>query len=391
MAFQDITIYQKDGKSLSKTKEMKILIIINGLGTGGAEKSTEVICDYLEKSEISFEVLCLKKRETGVQNKMIEKGYKINFVPEGNFFTQANFISKWIKKGQYNLVHSILFASNLRTRFARAKVNFVHLESLVNTTYSKERLLDKRVNQKAPKLYKFLDKVTASHFVDHFHSITATVKKHYIEEVGLKDDKITVIPRGRKPIISDYVEKRKLPDTPLRIINVGRHEFQKGQIHLLKAIKELKERGNNIELRIYGRHGVASDEMARYIKEHDLENVVKLEGFKSNVPEYLLKSHLFVFPSLYEGLGGALIEAQAAGLPIACNDIPVLHEVVNKDVNAKFFNVHNLASRVEALTFFIENTKEREAYGKESLKNYQLKFTEKKNNLKMLELYKELC
>jgi len=370
---------------------MKILIIINGLGTGGAEKSTEVICDYLEKSKISFQVLCLNKRQTGVQSKMIENGYKIDFVPEGNFFSQVYFISKWIKKGQYNLVHSILFESNLRTRFARAKVKFVHLESLVNTTYSKERLLDKRVNQKALKVYKFLDKVTASRFVDHFHSITETVKKHYIEEVGLNEDRITVIPRGRKPILSDYIEKPKLPDTPLRIINVGRHEFQKGQIYLLKAIKQLKERGNNIELRIYGRNGTASDEMVRYIKEHGLEKVVKLEGFKSSVPEYLLKSHLFIFPSLYEGLGGALIEAQAAGLPIACNDIPVLHEVVNKDVNAKFFNVHKLDSIVEALNFFIEYPKEREAYGRESLKNYQLRFEEENNNQKMLELYKSLC
>lgn len=370
---------------------MKILFVINSLGSGGAERSTEVICDYLYSRGVTFEVLCLDKREVGVQNRMLENGYNINFIPPGSFLKQSGFIANYVKKGEFDIVHSILFRANLRTRFARRKVDFIHLESLVNTTYSKERLNDKRVNQAALKFYKFLDRVTAKRYVDYFHSITETVKKHYIEEIALDNEKVTVIPRGRKPIISSYNDKPKKPLDSLQVINVGRHEFQKGQIFLIKAIKELKEEGRKVQLKIYGRDGAASSEMRRYIKEHQLGDVVMLEGFKENIPEYLLKAHLFIFPSLYEGLGGALIEAQAAGLPVACNDIPVLHEVVKKDVNSKFFNVHDIESIKKSIIFFLDSPLKLEAYGMASLNNYKEKFEEEANNERLYELYQRLC
>jgi glycosyltransferase involved in cell wall biosynthesis len=370
---------------------MKLLIIIDSLGSGGAERSTEVLCDSLRSYNIDFEILCLDKREVGVQNRMIEKEYTINFIPKGNFFKQGYFIMRWIKKGDFEIVHSILFRSNLRTRFARRNIKFLHLESLVNTTYSRERILDKRVNQNILKIYKIFDKITASLYVDHFHSITETVKKHYIDELGIKEEKITVIHRGRQPIILNYNQKPKVIEKSFKIINVGRHEFQKGQIYLLKAIKELKRREKNIQLRIFGRDGSASKEMVDFIKRNNLEDVISLEGFKNNVQDYLLNSNLFVFPSLYEGLGGALIEAQAAGLPIACNNIPVLNEVVRKDINAKFFNVFNTESIVNAILFYYEDSEICRKHGSESLKNFQEKFQLKKNNLKMLELYKKLA
>ncbi|PTX42621.1 glycosyltransferase involved in cell wall biosynthesis [Christiangramia gaetbulicola] len=370
---------------------MKILIVIDSLGSGGAERSTAVLSDYLYEKEINFDVICLDQKTVGVQSQMQAKGYKIYFFEKNNFFSQVKYLAKFIKKGEYDLVHSILFRANIRTRFAKLFQNFVHLESLVNTTYSKERFNDKRVNQKALWFYKNLDKNSASWGVDHFHSITETVKEHYIKEVNIKPEIISVIPRGRKPLLNEYEQKPATSSEMVSFINVGRHEFQKGQIYLLKAVKILKDKGYLLNLTILGRDGTMTPEMKNYINENSLAEIVSIEGFKENVPDYLLKSDVFVFPSLFEGLGGALIEAQAAGLPIACNNIPVLHEVVKDNKNAKFFDVHKIDSMVETLIFFIENPKERVAYGKESLKNYKLRFQEKKNNQKMLDLFKGLC
>ncbi len=371
---------------------MNILIVINSLGSGGAERSTEVICDYLFQLEIPFEILCLDKRTVGVQERMQEKGYTINFIPGGSFYSQSRFIANYIQQGKFDLVHSILFRANLRTRFAKLGAKFIHLESLVNTTYSVERLKDGKVNQTGLKVYKLIDKITSKKYVDHFHSITEAVKNHYIEEVGLKPNDITVIPRGRKPIIDSYEERsfQNLQE-PIQLINVARHEFQKGQIYIIKAVKKLIDKGYNVELRIFGRDGSASKEMRDYIETNNLNGKIFLEGFKGNVSEYLLKSHLFAFPSLYEGLGGALIEAQAAGLPIVCNNIPVLHEVVLENENAKFFDVHQVDSIVEAICFFLDNPEEREKFGKVSLRNFNDKFLESRNNALTLELYSKLC
>ena len=371
---------------------MRILIVIDSLGAGGAERSTEVTCDYLYKKNISFEILCLDKKTVGVQDKMQEKGYPISFIPPGSFLKQSKFIANLIKNGDFNLVHSILFRANLRTRFAKLGAKFIHLESLVSTTYSEERFKDSKVNQTGLKIYKLIDQITAKKYVDHFHSITEAVKTHYVKEIGLNPKNVTVIPRGRKPAINSFEERDSQNlQNPLKLANIGRQEFAKGQIYLIKAVKNLIDKGYNVELRIFGRNGGASKIMRSYIDENNLNDYIFLEGFKDNVSEYLLESHLFVFPSLYEGLGGALIEAQAVGLPVACNDIPVLHEVVEEDVNAKFFDVHNEETIIEAISFFIKNPQMREKFGKASLKNFHDKFLESRINKLTLDLYSKLC
>jgi len=368
---------------------MNILIIIDSLGSGGAERSTAVISDYLFEKQVPFTILCLDRKEIGVQQKLQEKGYDIRFLEKGSFYKQSKLISKIIKEGNYCVVHSILFRSNLRTRFAKLFVKFNHLESLVNTTYSKVRFEDKRVNSKLLSIYKKIDAITARKFVDHFHSITHTVKNHYIDELHLNGNNFTVIYRGRKPLLENYISK---PTTDLpRLINLGRHEFQKGQLNLLKAVHELNKQGYRFTLDIYGREGQVTSELKAFIAKNALSEIAFLRGFSHDVPQKLLESDIFVFPSLYEGLGGSMIEAQSAALPIACNDIPVLREVVNGEKNAQLFDVDNVESIVKAIKFFLDNPIKMQEYGKRSLRNFEANFLENQNNAKMLELYQTLC
>jgi glycosyltransferase involved in cell wall biosynthesis len=127
------------------------------------------------------------------------------------------------------------------------------------------------------------------------------------------------------------------------------------------------------------------------VAEHGLQDQVSFEGYRENVPDYLEAADLFVFPSLYEGLGGALIEAQSYGLPIACNDIPVLREVVVENVNARFFHSEDVDTIVNSIKFFIEDPRKLGEYGKASFSNFQQNFNQDANHEKLLNLYRELC
>src|SRR5690606_20773251 len=110
----------------------------------------------------------------------------------------------------------------------------------------------------------------------------------------------------------------------------GRQEFAKGQIDILKALIYIEKQYhiNDINLEIIGREGEYSDRLKKYITENHLEERIIVPGFVTDVEKRLAKAHIFVFPSYYEGLGGALVEAFAAKLPCVCSSIPVLKEVV---------------------------------------------------------------
>lgn len=368
---------------------MRILLMIDSLNSGGAESSTAVLADYLFQKKIEFQIVCLYETKGGFQKELQEKNYNIIFLKSSNFFQRVRELIGIVKKGEFTIVHSTLFRSNIIARSAKLFFDFNHIESLVSTTYSEERFRDAKVNTTALRIYKILDKYSAHYLVNHFHSISYTVKKHYITELGIDPEKITVIYRGRKPASFSLGKKSK--ETSLfNIINVGRHEYAKGQIFLLQAAVRLKELKYNFHIDIFGRRGKATPELEDFIYENELATHVTLKGAHNNIYDYLLKADLFVFPSLYEGLGGALIEAQAAGLPIACNDIPVLHEVVKEDVNAKFFDVRNPITFISALQFFLDDSTIRAKYGEASLKNFQQNFVDTRNHQKIIRLYRKV-
>jgi glycosyltransferase involved in cell wall biosynthesis len=373
---------------------MKILIAIDGLGAGGAEMSTALMCDYLHEKGVPFEIICLQKKQIGVQESMLAKGYKVYFLNHLNYLRQVIFIKNLIRKNHYDVVHSILLKSNLRVRFARMLARFVHVESLVNETYSEHRLSDPRVNKFFLQQYLLLDKIT-SRFADHFHSITEAVKRHYVEKVNVKADKISVIYRGRKPVINGVQTFKRsdlgIAETDFLIVNTGRQEFQKGQLYLLKALDRLIKAGHKeIKLLLLGRSGNVTNELNQFISDNRLGDYVLFPGHRSDVMSVLSAADLFAFPSVYEGLGGALIEAQAAGLPIACNDLPVLKEVVQEDKNAKLFSSPNIESITNAILYFLDHPEKRIEYGRESLQNFKNKFQLDDIHEQMLRMYERL-
>ena len=62
--------------------------------------------------------------------------------------------------------------------------------------------------------------------------------------------------------------------------------------------------------------GKEYNNLNNYINNNQLEDKVKIIGYKNNVYPYYLKSDLFVLSSIYEGLPNTLIEALTFGIPI---------------------------------------------------------------------------
>ena len=95
---------------------------------------------------------------------------------------------------------------------------------------------------------------------------------------------------------------------------LGSFAHHKNVMMLIKAANMLKTQ--NIEFRVYG---VGNDywRVSRYIDAHGLDNV-RLMGFADERKKVGIYDgfNVFVFPSLYEGFGLPILEAQARGLPV---------------------------------------------------------------------------
>ncbi|HYN54064.1 MAG TPA: glycosyltransferase [Methylotenera sp.] len=120
----------------------------------------------------------------------------------------------------------------------------------------------------------------------------------------------------------------KLPQIA-RLICVGRLCEQKGQLLLLEACRNLKEKGLEFELLLAG-DGEMRPEVERMIRAYDLSDNVKITGWISSkqVREEILGSHAMVLPSFAEGLPVVIMEAMALRRPVISTFVAGIPELV---------------------------------------------------------------
>lgn len=138
-------------------------------------------------------------------------------------------------------------------------------------------------------------------------------------------------------------ESLGLSDETLVIGSVGRFVKTKNQSFLLDVLEELIKQNNNSKLLLMGQ-GPLEGEIKEKIKQKGLQNNVIIVGQRNDIERYYQAMDVFTLPSLYEGLGMVLIEAQTSGLPcIASTNVPKITKVTD---NFEFLPIDNNYSNI---------------------------------------------
>lgn len=372
---------------------MKVIIVINTLGSGGAERSMLEYARFLyNQQDIDVKFICLEHKNIGVEKEVEASGIPVMYYEgQGGYYTKAKFLINILKKENPEIIHSLLTESNIITRLSRIFYRKGQLvQSLVNTPYSEERKKDSKLPWQKFQLAKQLDIWTARLTPNIFyHSITQEVLKHYQPLFKIKDN-FRVIHRGRYK--NKFLGEKKALDTGITLINSGRQEFAKGQIDILKALVILRDKHHieDIRLEILGRPGTYSSLLQDYIAKHGLEKKVSIHGFVEDVQRRLVQADVFVFPSYYEGLGGALLEAFAAKLPCLCTNIPVLKEVVGSEKGALFSKPGDPEGLAENIKKVHHDQELRRRLSDYVYNRFLQSFRMEKINKEMLQMYNDI-
>lgn len=110
-------------------------------------------------------------------------------------------------------------------------------------------------------------------------------------------------------------------------------------------------------------------------RETELGDRVRFLGFVEDVPEILAAADIFVLPSLYEGLPGALIEAMALGLPIVAADIDATREILEPGRNAILVPSASPSHLAGAILRFLREEETRRGFGLRSRSIFEERFT----------------
>lgn len=132
--------------------------------------------------------------------------------------------------------------------------------------------------------------------------------------------------------------------------SVGRFTKEKNQIFLVNLMADYVKINSNVILVLVG-DGDEKSNVQERVKSLHLENNVIFAGSRDNVYDFMQMFDIFLFPSLYEGLGIVAIEAQATGLPV------IASEGVPKDIKitdtVKFQNLDDHKGWLECISSFM--------------------------------------
>jgi len=167
----------------------------------------------------------------------------------------------------------------------------------------------------------------------------------------------------------DVAEEFFNEDAPI-ILSVGRLSKEKGFEYLLKAFSLLKER-SNARLVILG-EGKEEANLKKLSKELGIDKQVLFLGFKDNPYKYMKRSTIFVFPSLYESFGIAMVEAMACGIPvIATKSYEGIEDIIEHEKNGLLIPVADENSLAESMFRLLNDEELRRSLSMEAKKKVE--------------------
>ncbi|HAT4255265.1 TPA: glycosyltransferase [Clostridium perfringens] len=110
---------------------------------------------------------------------------------------------------------------------------------------------------------------------------------------------------------------------------LGRLDYNKNQILLLKAVREVKKYYDDFIIYILG-DGDERLKLERYINDNKLNENVRILGFVENQYPYIKNSVATILTSLSEGFSLALVESVMLNTPIISTDVGVARELIEK-------------------------------------------------------------
>lgn len=303
---------------------MKVLQIINSLGTGGAEKLLLDTIPLYRKAGVKMDLLLLWDNGSLFAQKLRELNccniYVLNKSNDyRSIYNPLNIfkIRKYLKK--YDIIHVHLFPALYFTRFANLGINKPLIFTEHNT--SNKRISNRR--------YAIIEKWCYS---GYRRLVTISYEIYTIYSNYLKNpDKLIIIENGINLEIINKAEahtkfyiSNQLNDQDILILQVSGFRNQKDQDTLIKALMFLP---THFKVILVG-DGDRRPVLVKLAKSLGLENRVIFLGIRVDVPELLKSVDIVVLSSYYEGLSLASVEALASGKPFIASDVPGLREVV---------------------------------------------------------------
>ncbi len=297
----------------------RLLCILSCMNAGGAETFLMKIYRTIDRERFQMD-FCLVARENYYAAEIEQLGGKIYYISMKSKHPIASFrdIKKIVKLNKYDYVmrvneHSLATLDLLAARLGGAR-HIIMRSSNTSTPDYRVALLH--------KMFHFLTNI-----IPNIRLAPSTEAAEYTFGKGCVQNGSAIILKNAIDI--EYyrynnTERKKIRDelgltNKFVIGHIGRFNTQKNHSFLIKVFKEVLKKRSEAVLLLVG-EGNLESAIKCEAKEIGVFDKIIFAGVRKDIPSVLSAMDVFVFPSFYEGMPNAVIEAQANGLHCIISD-----------------------------------------------------------------------
>jgi len=236
---------------------------------------------------------------------------------------------------------------------------------------------------------------------DRIIAVSEYTKREILENYDVPAWKINVIYNGVdiwkfKPAKRDeknlYKRELGFREEDFLILYVGRLYSRKGLPTLIEAIPPVVAKFKNIKFLISGK-GLKDEEerLRRYAKQLKVEEKLVYLGYypDEKLPNLYGAADIFVFPSIYENMPFAMLEALASGLPVITTTVGGIPEVIQNGKNGFLVKPYDSKGLAEKILYLTENPNVASEIGIAGRKTIEVKFNWDNIVKQVLQVYNE--
>lgn len=292
---------------------VRVLQVVTYMGRGGLETMLMNYYRHIDRSRVQFDFLVHRPFEADYDAEIHALGGKIyrvsRLIPWSRAY-RAELRAFWGAHPEYRVVHvhqDCLSAVALQcAQDCGVPVRIAHSHNSSQTwniKYPIKRYYMKQIPAAATHLFACGRKAGDWMFGGHPYQVLPNA----IEVLDYRYD----------PRLARQVRQELGLGNGLVVGHVGNANPAKNHPFLLEIFAALYQKRPDAHLLLVGG---GTERFRAKARSLGVEDSVLFAGVRADVPQMLQAMDVFVFPSLYEGLPVALLEAQAAGLPCVISD-----------------------------------------------------------------------
>jgi len=355
-------------------QKIKIVNIISRLVYGGTETVVYNYYKNIDKDKFELYIICMNESNEQAIKRFEKIGFQVITVGnwEKNPIREGKKIFKIFKDYKFDIVHAHLSHTSFYFMILAKMAKIKHRITHSHLTKKDENLKVKIKHS----VYKTLIKLFSTNYMACSKAaaidLFGKTKNVYILKNAIEIDDFKYSENCRKK----YREDLNIKDDEIVYGNIGRFTAQKNQLFLIDIFYEISLLDKNIKLLLIGDGELRNDIISK-VKKLNLSDRTIILSNREDINNLYQAMDRFILPSLYEGLGIVLIEAQTSGLQCFTSDVVVPKEA--KVTECCEFISLNKDSKEWANSIINHKYKKRNSHVEEiSKQGYNIKIESKK-------------